>query len=846
LKITGNAHNHCHGTAVLKVSLIVGLATTGLMMWSSPIQAEVKDDKVMTTNAVKDDSQVITGKTGTCEWTFQDGILKIGAGNFARNGSWRQYVKQIIEIQFTGKVVLPAQSYKLFSELPQLQRFSGADLVDTSQVTNMGYMFQFDQSLKELDLRSWDVRQVTSMPEAFAWTNSLQELRIENWKTPQLEWARSLFTYCGVQSLDLRRWSINKVEDLSGMFFGMSNLTSLDLRGWQTKNVTTMSDTFAETSSLKNLQLGDQWDTSHVTNMDSTFVHTGLESLDLRRWDVSHVTRMTSMFWSCYHLNSLNISGWQTGNVTDMSKMFRNVPAEKLPIEDWDVSKVTKMNQMLAQTGAKSLDLHRWDVRNVVNFEQLFAASSAEDINVSGWQTSHAGSFQKLFFLSQAKTVDLSGFDMTHLDYQDDPFSEYWSEGRVELMLGGMPNLHILRLGPKTLLQDPKKFTVGLGASSEDNQHTHDTDHWHAVGAGTVDHPQGPRLTVDGLEEHYTPAMAGTYVREAQAAPVIVYYRDLITNKDLQQSQYLPGLVGAPFTIKTDFPGYRYQRADAPLTGTFRRQAQAVVLYYLKENSDLGSATLRAVDDNGSRLIPDSVQTGKIGTHFPIVAPEIVGYRLHRDSPLPTRGIFTLEPQVLTLLYRKLQTVRVWYLEQSTGRELHQPETFEGEAGTAYRVEQFMKDVSDSLAGYTFKLGVGLPGKYGEGNQNIYLIFEKNAVVKPDPTPTPTPTPTPQVDPEKPAESVETAENGGSGDLISTDTANPALSKPKEQRRKVKKVSPQPDRRGNAPAVTTGQANVRQNQVLPATGEANHGWWVIFSGLLLSVLSWQWWWHRRR
>jgi len=835
LKITGNAHNHCHGTAVLKVSLIVGLATTGLMMWSSPIQAEVKDDKVMTTNAVKDDSQVITGKTGTCEWTFQDGILKIGAGNFARNGSWRQYVKQIIEIQFTGKVVLPAQSYKLFSELPQLQRFSGADLVDTSQVTNMGYMFQFDQSLKELDLRNWDVRQVTSMPEAFWGTTSLQVLRIENWETPRLDFVRGMFTYCGVQSLDLRRWSINKVDDLSNMFSGMNNLTSLDLRGWQTQNVTTMASMFAETPSLRKLQLGDEWDTGHVIYMDNTFEHTGLMTLDLRRWDVSHVTTMVGMFQNCHNLEILNIGNWQTGNVTDMSQMFSQALVKSLPLENWDVSHVTKMSQMFARAGVRSLDLHRWDVRNVVNFEQLFAASAAEDINVSGWQTPHAGSFQKLFYLSQARKVDLSGFDMTHLDYNDDS-TGYWGEGRVELMLGNMPYLHILRLGPKNLLQDAKNFTVGLGASSGGDFQYHANEHWHAVGKGTVDHPQGQLLTAKALEEHYTPAMAGTYVREVQAAPVIVYYRDLITNKDLRQSRYLSGIVDAPFTIKTDFPGYRYQRASAPLTGTFWRQAQAVVLYYLKEDSDLGSATLRAVDDEGNRLLPDSVQTGKIGAHFPIVAPEIAGYKLHRDSPLPKQGVFTLEPQVLTLLYRKLRTVRVWYLEQSTKRELHQPEVFEGETGTAYQVEQFTKDVADSLAGYTFKMGVGLPGKYGEGNQNVYLLFEKNAVVKPDPTPTPQ-----VVEPEKPAESVETVENGGSGDLISTDMANQGSSKSKKQRRKVKKVSPQPDRRGGASAVSTGRANIRQNQTLPATGEANHGWWATLAGVIgLSLLSLDW------
>ena len=830
-------------TGIIRISLVAGITATGIMMWSSPIQAENKLG-VAVPGKTQVTSTVMTGRSGTCEWTFQNGILKIGAGNYQDNSSWRKYADQIQEIQFTGKVVFPEQSYGLFKGLRQLRHFTGTAFVDTSQVTNMGAMFQFDNALESLDLRSWDVRQVKGMRNMFSWTKSLRELHVETWKTAQVAWMQSMFMYCGAHSLDLRQWSVDKVSDLSGMFFGMSYLTSLDLRGWQTQRVTSLFNTFAETPELTNLQLGDHWDTSQVTNLSGTFEHTGLRSLDLRGWDVRRVITMASLFWNCYDLESIDFSGWQTGNVTNMGRMFRHVPAKALPIDDWDVSHVTDMSQMLAETGAQTLDLHKWNVRQVVNFEQLFAASQAENINVSGWQTSHAGSMQKMFYRAQVTALDLREFDMTHLDYRDDPYSDYWDSGRVELMLGSLPNLHVLQLGPKNLLKDANGYTVGLSSASDDN---HDNDLWQAVGTGTIAKPQGSVLTIPELEDHYTPTMAGTYVRKIKAAPVFVSYSDLDTGEIIQAGQTLNGFIGEVFTIGKNVPGYQYQRASGPLTGKFGNHLQTITLYYLKTTSKLGSVTFEALDDIGNRVSPDVNQTGKIGNQFPIVAPVIPGYRVHLDAPLPAMGVFTVEPQVIRFLYRQWGKVRVWYIDEAW-HPILQAREFEGEAGTDYRVEQFTMGLESGLAGFTFLRGIGMPGKYGAGEETVALMFKKNSAEKPGPTPTPTPTPLPtsQVNSEKPAQPIETVENGGNGDLITSGVANQASSKPAKQRRKSKKVVHQQSHRGRAADVATDSAKRQRNQALPATGETVYDWRIMLSGLLLAALSWQWWWQRRR
>ncbi|WP_168900863.1 BspA family leucine-rich repeat surface protein [Levilactobacillus tujiorum] len=821
-----------HKITMTKVGLLTGMVVWGTIMATPPAQAEMTTAQETVTSDTSADSQVITGQTGTCKWTLQDGVLKFEAGNFARNGDWLKYKDQVQEIQFTGRVVLPEMSGDLFSYLPKLQRFLGTENVDTSQVTNMYGMFMGDEELTALDLRTWDVSHVWAMRYLFRRTPKLRTLQVGTWETSSLTWTESMFSECGATDLDLRHWDVSQVTDMGNMFYGMRNLSKLDLTGWKTDNVTTMQWMFGEDSQLTDLRLGSNWQTGQVTRMDGMFMGTGLRTLDLHSWDVSRVTNMTQMFWRCYYLTTLNVTGWQTGNVTNMAMMFRYVPASKLAVEQWDVSQVKRMEQMFAQTAASTLDLSRWDVRNVVNFEQMFGESRCTDIRVDGWQTSHAGSMQKMFIRSKAKILNLAGFDMSQLDYQGSG-SGYWTDGRVELMLNGMPNLQILKLGTKTQLKDDNGYTVGL-----------DTTLWQAVDQGTIAHPQGRILTGKELETTYTAAMADTYVRVYQAAPVTVTYRDLTTNEEIQPAQQLAGIVGTPFEVKTEVAGYQYQKADGPLTGTFQSNPQKVTLYYLKTAADLGSVTFRFVNDAGQQLRPDDTQIGKVGQPFVIAPPEIEGYHLHVDEPLPSQGLFTTEPQVLTFLYRQLGQVNVTYVDEA-GRKIVAPRNFEGEYGTQYQLDQFLKGLDSELADYIFVKSMGpVPGVYGPGITRVGLVFKKKTIVTPNPDPdpqptpdpnpgpnplpTPEPNPEPEITPPAPGGPDETGA-GGAGDLVQGESGGQGASA-------VSNSRPQPQVTGHSERPT-------QNQKLPATSEATATKLVVLGTLLLAGLGR--WWYRR-
>ena len=111
-------------------------------------------------------------------------------------------------IQGDGGVIANYNSNYLFCDFSKLTEIENINLLDTSQVTNMSWMFANHSSLMSLDLSNFDTSQVT---------------------------------------------------DMSFMFNGCSNLTSLDLRNFDTSKVTTMEEMFYECSKLTQITVSNKW-----------------------------------------------------------------------------------------------------------------------------------------------------------------------------------------------------------------------------------------------------------------------------------------------------------------------------------------------------------------------------------------------------------------------------------------------------------------------------------------------------------------------------------------------------------------------------------------------------------
>ena len=151
---------------------------------------------------------------------------------------------------------------------------------------------------------------------------------LEYLNTSEVKDMGGMFDGCSVlPSLDLSHFNTQKVTHMGGMFDGCSGLTSLNLSHFNTQNVTNMFRMFSFCSGLTSLDLS-HFNTQNVTNMGGMFWGcSGLPSLDLKNFNTQKVTNMGGMFWNCSGLTSLDLSHFNTQKVTNMVRMFKGCPA---------------------------------------------------------------------------------------------------------------------------------------------------------------------------------------------------------------------------------------------------------------------------------------------------------------------------------------------------------------------------------------------------------------------------------------------------------------------------------------------------------------------------------------
>ncbi len=205
-------------------------------------------------------------------------------------------------IQGNGGVIANYNSIYLFHNFSKLTEIENINLLDTSNVTNMGQMFFRCSSLTELDVSNFNTSNVTNM--------------------------YGIFSNCEkLTSLDVSKFNTSKIKNMSYMFQNCGSLTSLDLSNFDTSKVTNMRSMFESCHGLTSLDLSN-FDTSNVTDIIYMFYFcSSLTSLDLSNFDTSNVTNMNSMFSYCRKLTSLNFKKATFDKVTDYDSMFNSTPS---------------------------------------------------------------------------------------------------------------------------------------------------------------------------------------------------------------------------------------------------------------------------------------------------------------------------------------------------------------------------------------------------------------------------------------------------------------------------------------------------------------------------------------
>ena len=312
------------GTIKATCTVTVGNAT--LMVASSGSHNDT--DNYLRSNVVKNKIESIKFVKGQVPTS---GIIKQFDASEAEDSSIIGYYtdedsNDMYELTFVSETNIEANqnSSNLFYRLSKVKEIA-FDNFDTSQVTNMYWMFSRCRSLTSLDVSKFDTSQVTNMHSMFWECKSLTSLDVSEFDTSQVTNMHNMFLECkSLTSLDVSKFDTSQVTNMGDIFGGCMSLTSLDVSKFDTSQVTSMAFMFSECSRLTSLDVS-KFDTSQVTSMESMFSECSrLTNLDVSNFDTSRVTDMCFMFYDCSSLISLDVSKFNTSQVTNMYGMFKD------------------------------------------------------------------------------------------------------------------------------------------------------------------------------------------------------------------------------------------------------------------------------------------------------------------------------------------------------------------------------------------------------------------------------------------------------------------------------------------------------------------------------------------
>lgn len=231
-----------------------------------------------------------------------------------------------VTIAGNGRVKLNKSAKLLFKALGTYAgkiEMNGIENLDTSEVTDMSYMFTDGSQYTDLDLSSFDTSNVTTMSGMFLNCSKLTNLNLANFDT-------------------------KNVVKLTNLFNGCSVIENINLSSFDTSNVTKMYAMFGNCENLKNVNLKN-FDTSKVTDMEAMFFNCkSLSKIDLSNFNTSSVERLKRMFVNCELLTELDLSNFKTENLLNVETMFSGCKLlKKIDMRNATFDKVQNYNYML-------------------------------------------------------------------------------------------------------------------------------------------------------------------------------------------------------------------------------------------------------------------------------------------------------------------------------------------------------------------------------------------------------------------------------------------------------------------------------------------------------------------
>lgn len=205
----------------------------------------------------------------------------------------------------------------------KLKKIVGMDILDWSQVTEIGGMFLCCESLESVDLGFINTENVTDMSGIFRLCSSLKSVDLSSWNTENVTEMSCLFEGCtSLESVNLSSFNTANVNNMQFMFKDCTSLKTLDLSNFVYKGYYGCGGMFENCISLETLYMG----LFRISSYDCIGLFNGLSSLktlDISQFDTSVCESFGRLFSGCSSLKELDLSNFVVNtSMCDASEMF--------------------------------------------------------------------------------------------------------------------------------------------------------------------------------------------------------------------------------------------------------------------------------------------------------------------------------------------------------------------------------------------------------------------------------------------------------------------------------------------------------------------------------------------
>lgn len=351
----------------------------------------------------------------------------------------------------------PTTCRSWFNGFSQLTEIKGIKNLNTSNVSDMAYMFAGCSKLKSVDLTYMYSPYVKDMSYMFNNCLSLKTVYLKGLNTSNVEDMKHMFELCiNLGYLDLSSFNTQKVKNFERMFYGCSLLKAIYA---SPKFVVVNSPNLISKAEMfsRCYKLAGETKSYYPTHVNGDFAKIDggyfLNAADLIPW-VKQNDKTFTFYYGYKKTKTLGkgeykLDDWLNKKRNDRTSFTKATFDESFALyqptscDSWffyylrleeienlhylNTSKVTTMEGMFMQCSViKSLDLSTFETSNVENFYGMFAhCKELESLDVSNFDTSAATNMREMFIRClKLKTIDLTNFETAKVKTMTKMFSK--------------------------------------------------------------------------------------------------------------------------------------------------------------------------------------------------------------------------------------------------------------------------------------------------------------------------------------------------------------------------------------------------------------------------------------